>query len=122
MPKNFCIMQIWAEPEKAALPICNYSQILYRFLLFTQKLQRIVFSTIPTYISKLYSTLVFYICLLIYYIYVYANQMLVLRLRGYHIYAAEFLFHLKCLFVLSHRLHKQHLHFLLNQTYIQIGT
>ena len=28
MPKNFCIMQIWAEPEKAALPICNYSQIL----------------------------------------------------------------------------------------------
>ena len=40
MPKNFCIMQIWAEPEKAALPICNYSQILYQFLTFTQNLKR----------------------------------------------------------------------------------
>ncbi len=25
-------MQIWAESEKSALPICNYSQILYQFL------------------------------------------------------------------------------------------
>ena len=40
MPKNSCIMQIWAEPAKSALPICNYSQILYRFLTFTQNLKR----------------------------------------------------------------------------------
>ena len=40
MPKNSCIMQIWAEPKKSALPICNYSQILYRFLTFTQNLKR----------------------------------------------------------------------------------
>ena len=33
-------MQIWAEPEKSALPICNYSQILYQFLTFTQNLKR----------------------------------------------------------------------------------
>ena len=32
-------MQIWAEPEKSALPICNYSQILYQFLTFTQNLK-----------------------------------------------------------------------------------
>lgn len=36
MPKNSCIMQIWAEAGKSALPICNYSQILYQFLTFTQ--------------------------------------------------------------------------------------
>ncbi len=40
MPKNSCIMQIRAEPEKSALPICNYSQILYQFLTFTQNLKR----------------------------------------------------------------------------------
>ena len=40
MPKNSCIMQIWAEPEKSALPICNYLQILYQFLTFTQNLKR----------------------------------------------------------------------------------
>ena len=40
MPQNSCIMQIWAEPEKLALPICNYSQILYQFLKFTQNLKR----------------------------------------------------------------------------------
>ena len=40
MPQNSCIMQIWAEPEKSALPICNYSQILYQFLMFTQNLKR----------------------------------------------------------------------------------
>ena len=39
MPKNSCIMQILAEPAKSALPICNYSQILYRFLTFTQNLK-----------------------------------------------------------------------------------
>ena len=33
-------MQIWAESGKSALPICNYSQILYRFLAFTQNLKR----------------------------------------------------------------------------------
>ena len=33
-------MQIWAEPGKSALPICNYSQILYQFLQFTQNLKR----------------------------------------------------------------------------------
>ena len=33
-------MQIRAEPEKSALPICNYSQILYQFLTFTQNLKR----------------------------------------------------------------------------------
>ena len=33
-------MQIRAEPKKSALPICNYSQILYQFLTFTQKLKR----------------------------------------------------------------------------------
>ena len=40
-------MQIWAESGKSALPICNYSQILYQFLTFTQNLKRsrnIVFS------------------------------------------------------------------------------
>ena len=35
-----CIMQIRAEPRKSALPICNYSQILYQFLTFTQNLKR----------------------------------------------------------------------------------
>ena len=33
-------MQIWAESGKSALPICNYSQILYQFLTFTQNLRR----------------------------------------------------------------------------------
>ena len=33
-------MQIWAESGKSALPICNYSQILYQFLMFTQNLKR----------------------------------------------------------------------------------
>ena len=33
-------MQIWAESGKPALPICNYSQILYQFLTFTQNLKR----------------------------------------------------------------------------------
>lgn len=33
-------MQIWAETGKSALPIRNYSQILYQFLMFTQNLKR----------------------------------------------------------------------------------
>ena len=33
-------MQIRAESGKSALPICNYSQILYQFLTFTQNLKR----------------------------------------------------------------------------------
>ena len=45
MPKNYCIMQIWAESGKSALPICNYSQILYQFLTFTQNLKRSLLST-----------------------------------------------------------------------------
>ena len=40
MPENYCIMQIWAESGKSALPICNYSQVLYQFLTFTQNLKR----------------------------------------------------------------------------------
>ena len=32
-------MQIWAETGKSALPIPNYSQILYQFLTFTQNLK-----------------------------------------------------------------------------------
>ena len=32
-------MQIWAETVKSALPIHNYSQILYQFLTFTQNLK-----------------------------------------------------------------------------------
>ena len=33
-------MQIWAESGKSALPICNYSQILYQFFKFTQNLKQ----------------------------------------------------------------------------------
>ena len=36
-------MQIWAETGKSALPIRNYSQILYQFLMFTQNLKRSLF-------------------------------------------------------------------------------
>ena len=48
-------MQIWAEPEKSALPICNYSQILYQFLTFTQNLKRSqgeLFVSMPRYRSN----------------------------------------------------------------------
>ena len=41
-------MQIRAESGKSALPICNYSQILYQFLTFTQNLKR---SQFPAHIS-----------------------------------------------------------------------
>ena len=41
---NSYTMQIWAESGKSALPICNYSQILYQFLTFTQNLKRSLLS------------------------------------------------------------------------------
>ena len=34
------VPQIWAETGKLALPIRNYSQILYQFLTFTQNLKQ----------------------------------------------------------------------------------
>ena len=39
-------MQIWAETGKSALPIHNYSQILYQFLTFTQNLKRSLFNRV----------------------------------------------------------------------------
>ena len=42
-------MQIWAESGKSALPICNYSQILYQFLTFTQNLKRSLLRTGSVY-------------------------------------------------------------------------
>ena len=45
-------MQIWAESGKSALPICNYSQILYQFLTFTQNLKRSLFLKKPVLIEK----------------------------------------------------------------------
>ena len=53
MPKNYCIMQIWAESGKSALPICNYSQILYQFLMFTQNLKRSQYQLRFSQFSKL---------------------------------------------------------------------
>ena len=44
-------MQIWAESGKSALPICNYSQILYQFLTFTQNLKRSPDNTSHRFIS-----------------------------------------------------------------------
>ena len=55
MPKNYCIMQIWAESGKSALPICNYSQILYQFLTFTQNLKRSLEARIPIQLYIAYS-------------------------------------------------------------------
>ena len=61
-------MQIWAESGKAALPICNYSQILYQFLTFTQNLKRSLFNAtkynirpfhIRAFISILYGNILF---------------------------------------------------------------
>ena len=48
-------MQIWAESGKSALPICNYSQILYQFLTFTQNLKRSQFESILSSGSLLYN-------------------------------------------------------------------
>ena len=50
-------MQIWAESGKSALPICNYSQILYQFLTFTQNLKR---SQMPYLIAVFLQPLIFY--------------------------------------------------------------
>ena len=46
-------MQIWAESGKSALPICNYSQILYQFLTFTQNLKRSLLEKPIRYALKL---------------------------------------------------------------------
>ena len=59
-------MQIWAESGKSALPICNYSQILYQFLTFTQNLKRSLqfpihsIYTLLFYLTKLYFYLPYY--------------------------------------------------------------
>ena len=45
-------MQIWAESGKSALPICNYSQILYQFLTFTQNLKRSQIIQVWNYVVK----------------------------------------------------------------------
>ena len=45
-------MQIWAESGKSALPICNYSQILYQFLTFTQNLKRSPFITVGIFLIR----------------------------------------------------------------------
>ena len=45
-------MQIWAESGKSALPICNYSQILYQFLTFTQNLKRSPLSPLNQFCSS----------------------------------------------------------------------
>ena len=49
-------MQIWAESGKSALPICNYSQILYQFLTFTQNLKRSPYQLIFEYLEAFYNT------------------------------------------------------------------
>ena len=49
-------MQIWAESGKSALLICNYSQILYQFLTFTQSLKRSQTSAISVFIKFLFLT------------------------------------------------------------------
>ena len=46
-------MQIWAESGKSALPICNYSQILYQFLTFTQNLKRSPVTKYESYYAKI---------------------------------------------------------------------
>ena len=47
-------MQIRAEPEKTALPICNYSQILYQFLTFTQNLKRSLNIKCESFFKKIF--------------------------------------------------------------------
>ena len=46
-------MQIWAESGKSALPICNYSQILYQFLTFTQNLKRSPKATLARLVNQI---------------------------------------------------------------------
>lgn len=48
-------MQIWAESGKSALPICNYSQILYQFLTFTQNLKRSQFIRLLQFLEAVLS-------------------------------------------------------------------
>ena len=67
-------MQIWAESGKSALPICNYSQILYQFLTFTQNLKRshpnglygspksADATVFPAYYASMYFRVIFYRC------------------------------------------------------------
>ena len=50
-------MQIWAESGKSALPICNYSQILYQFLTFTQNLKRSLYTNSDCFLNNLLLTL-----------------------------------------------------------------
>ena len=52
-------MQIWAESGKSALPICNYSQILYQFLTFTQNLKRSQDKLLLIFQSSLSSPIIF---------------------------------------------------------------
>ena len=47
-------MQVRAESGKSALPICNYSQILYQFLTFTQNLKRSRFVLVCLILMFLY--------------------------------------------------------------------
>jgi len=55
-------MQIWAESGKSALPICNYSQILYQFLTFTQNLKRSHKFGLDFLINFFYSVLYIFAC------------------------------------------------------------
>ena len=48
-------MQIWAETGKSALPIRNYSHILYQFLMFTQNLKRSRFLCTYRLLIKFYT-------------------------------------------------------------------
>ena len=48
-------MQIWAESGKSALPICNYSQILYQFLTFTQNLKRSLLTWYKSFYTRILS-------------------------------------------------------------------
>ena len=36
MPKNYCIMQIWAESGKSALPICLFTSLISVFNVYTK--------------------------------------------------------------------------------------
>ena len=54
-------MQIWAESGKSALPICNYSQILYQFLTFTQNLKRSLIIFVFLLLTRFFSHFHFFI-------------------------------------------------------------
>ena len=57
-------MQIWAESGKSALPICNYSQILYQFLTFTQNLKRSLVISPSSLINAVHSQTSLSACLI----------------------------------------------------------